>query len=884
MADEKILSNRVKISKQTTQNNKQGALIINPNRVVVDNPDGTTYVKDRYVKQEDLMIYSSLKVIKHGERGVVVNANGTKSENLVSESLFINFLNPIKNKNGGKQTFKNKLTADWTDFFTSESSQDDTNKSYIFDPESFGITDIDISINASYLPKITIHFTDINGKMLFERGNDVNNPYNIFFTYPYPKFLLTYKGYYGKAMEIPLVLLKSNTKFDPNTGNYNIVAEFQSEIFSLLNNFLIIYAYVAPYMFLMDDGNYLGSKILSQLYKKQNDEIRANIKDDVTFAKYNISGDPTLFDLSRAILKIPSTAVKSTNDTDETSKINDKILNTKYKIELSNRGVREYFDNQNTDGFNIGEKSPNEFTARLQTLNDSIATIKEIPIEGLSASILKSLNNDLKIKNNPKYGYFGFSIEKLINLSVFQIINDEYSLELYDLIISHVLSELNLAQETNQEKYIEDQIKDIGVILGYEPNLNNILRIISNNMQTFLILMEITAKNAITQLKQNNTRVSKHRVSTDYLNNNKKELFTPFPNYYYTYKEIVNGESLDRHLLAYPGRDYGNKEWHEVVFIDEIYKATGVINRIANPTKKNGIPKKETGLITLFGLGDTDLSVYNDKTTVNSIFGELFTKVSLFSNYSGFLYRGLNESALNNIITSIVNFESDFIDRLVLKDMSDTAQFYITESFSKIGNITNKKTPYGSFAYNFIKLDGDTTGFNNFIANVKSEINMYGTRYDAPGNKVLFDRTVANTKNSIVVGNRSLYNAISFNDITSPLNYSINGGEKVFPLTEYQDLSSNVNFFNNNSSLLSDITSQLLEVDNKNIDNNPFQGFIEKLNEKLKNIPINVNLTTSINSGSGVVPTLTFNTSIKDDDLFPIIVAPINNALTYNNL
>ena len=65
-------------------------------------------------------------------------------------------------------------------------------------------------INSNHFPTVVINFTDIRGKMLFERGNDEKNPYNLFFTFPYPKFLLTYKGYYGKSIEMQLALLKSN--------------------------------------------------------------------------------------------------------------------------------------------------------------------------------------------------------------------------------------------------------------------------------------------------------------------------------------------------------------------------------------------------------------------------------------------------------------------------------------------------------------------------------------------------------------------------------------------------------------------------------------------------------------------------------------------------
>ena len=41
-------------------------------------------------------------------------------------------------------------------------------------------------------------------------------------------------------LHLQLVLLKSNTNFDPSTGNYNITAEFQADVFSLFNTFLLI--------------------------------------------------------------------------------------------------------------------------------------------------------------------------------------------------------------------------------------------------------------------------------------------------------------------------------------------------------------------------------------------------------------------------------------------------------------------------------------------------------------------------------------------------------------------------------------------------------------------------------------------------------------------
>ena len=260
-----------------TDNEKKGVLVIDPNRVV----DDFGHVSDRYIKQEDLVIYSSLKVFKKPELAII-NDNGKSSVSPNNIPIQINFLNPLKTKAtvNDKATYKGKLTNQWTDFFTSDAANNKTTDSYVLDPETFGISGIDININANLLPRITMKFIDVQGRMLFERGNDPDNPYNIFFTYPYPKFLLTYKGYYGKAIELPLVLFKTNSRFDAQTGNYEITAEFQAEIFSMMNNFLIIYAYAAPYMFLMKDGTYLGQQILSNLYETQNKELELLLSND----------------------------------------------------------------------------------------------------------------------------------------------------------------------------------------------------------------------------------------------------------------------------------------------------------------------------------------------------------------------------------------------------------------------------------------------------------------------------------------------------------------------------------------------------------------------------------------------------------------------------
>ena len=65
---------------------------------------------------------------------------------------------------------------------------DETN---IIDTGLLGITSISIKTSTSFIPSVTIELEDIQGKALFELGN--NSPYSAFFNLPYCPFYLTLK-------------------------------------------------------------------------------------------------------------------------------------------------------------------------------------------------------------------------------------------------------------------------------------------------------------------------------------------------------------------------------------------------------------------------------------------------------------------------------------------------------------------------------------------------------------------------------------------------------------------------------------------------------------------------------------------------------------------
>lgn len=96
----------------------------------------------------------------------------------------------------------------------------------------FGITGIDIEINASLQPIVSVTFKDLYGLTVFggqSRNSDndgQSHDYSVLFNWPPPKFLFTFKGYLGKPATWVLNLKRTTTSFNSNDGSYDVKCEF----------------------------------------------------------------------------------------------------------------------------------------------------------------------------------------------------------------------------------------------------------------------------------------------------------------------------------------------------------------------------------------------------------------------------------------------------------------------------------------------------------------------------------------------------------------------------------------------------------------------------------------------------------------------------------
>jgi hypothetical protein len=193
------------------------------------------------VNHEDLYIYASLKAKTKGRTFLTEdskNDNLNEISTLDISTVDLTISDSAKNKSE-KRAF---LSTNWTEIGGSQIDNPTTRG----DLEGFGITNIDIKMEGSYIPVVTIDFVDIRGATLFEQGSC--SPYGLFFHLPYPIFELTLKGYYGKPVTYYLNLIKFNTKFNPDTGNFEAKGEFIGWSYAFLADVLMGFVRCASYM------------------------------------------------------------------------------------------------------------------------------------------------------------------------------------------------------------------------------------------------------------------------------------------------------------------------------------------------------------------------------------------------------------------------------------------------------------------------------------------------------------------------------------------------------------------------------------------------------------------------------------------------------------
>ena len=138
-----------------------------------------------------------------------------------------------------------------TTFYTDINFNDFRNKDVV---EGLGVENVTITFESYYTPTIKIRFIDVRGASMFGREESVHeddkitqdNIWGCFFTFPYPKFRLQVKGFYGHPVTYQLTCLDFRAKFDSRTGNFIIDVTFIGYDYGVMADIPTAYLIAAP--------------------------------------------------------------------------------------------------------------------------------------------------------------------------------------------------------------------------------------------------------------------------------------------------------------------------------------------------------------------------------------------------------------------------------------------------------------------------------------------------------------------------------------------------------------------------------------------------------------------------------------------------------------
>lgn len=522
---------------------------------VEPNYTGAYYEDDRFgdskVKYElapDLSDYCIAVDLTVECKGRTVGVVGNNNDNTItmswqssSKTNNISFhkgttlhFNGVDNTDG----YINALTTSYVDTYYLDIVKNGTN-------EMFGITSIDIQYNNYFVPEITIEFVDIKGVSLFApeelrhsenqdgisgfaREDIAGSFFKSFFSFPYPKYTLMVKGFYGRPVTYELTCADFRAKFDSNTGNFNATARFIGYAYSLLNDVTLNCLLVAPYSDYVGKS-YWENKLSStfRVYDKSGNssEMPTLIKlielmDKARTKEAKMSYDNPLYNEKNKLDNITTLLNLVTND--YVSYVNAlKTSNIDYISDVNNKFVILLFSEENqTLLTKLGDNSTIEdIRQKYKTLNSDIINLsntcgfkltnipddfEKVPSEQLftqiSNSSLLQLNTSIS-----EYSLLSDEIKDRINVKLNDINNKkEKELKYCTIIKDNGFTDFILTYQPQHNSKVENNDKSIseyreGIlydVLGFKPTVENIMRIIMAHFETYMHML-INVMNSI---------------------------------------------------------------------------------------------------------------------------------------------------------------------------------------------------------------------------------------------------------------------------------------------------------------------------------------------------------------------------------------------------
>jgi hypothetical protein len=540
------------------------------------------------VRLEDLTISVKLTTTKKSRTTIFSDSENKDIQVKEQKGAVINFIE------GSDVNGKKVLTTKFTQLTTVFEGE-------TLNSETFGITNIDIDFNSSYTPMIKIDFVDVRGSSIFQNeeallNSNTENKYAIFFEFPYPLFELEIKGYFGEPVTYCLHMLKFNSKFNSQTGNFEISCEFVGYTYALLSDMLIGVLKAIPF-----------TTIGKEKFDAYNTERAAK----------GLKPILNLVQLRTQISLISDTIKKIAKTTEEAKEINtfkdaNNILDS-LKVEYLSLN----------DEFSVSKKPSTTEPPQPSFVvisGNTISTTKENIKKGINENILKNVKdfNALKIQGltinqdnmtvptlltnlklkmlEPEYelapfgtlktpedvASFKSGLKSYVNNYIGLSPDMEFSV--YDLRsrLTIIDNKRDLVQKTldDANKSLAIRIKDtVSDTLGFEPTVRNMVEIFTALIEIFIETIYEVSNKAEKNVKRSEVLgnvFSNGNNQTDYVS---KDNFYPWP----AYSEASDSLAyVDTYLGSNSEVKRNISDIDELVFIDNLLLAFLTANKEEN--------------------------------------------------------------------------------------------------------------------------------------------------------------------------------------------------------------------------------------------------------------------------------------------------------------
>ncbi len=686
-----------------------------------NNFDGQSSSTNVSVPLEDLTISVVLKTRKKG-RTVLSADSKLKGSAENSDTIAVNF---IEGSNiNGKHVLTTKFT-DLTTIFDDNSNNENS--------ENLGITNIDIDFNSAQAPQISITFIDIKGSAIFQNEGNVSNnksknKYATFFQLPYPMFDLTIKGYYGKPVTYCLHMLKFNSKFNSQTGNFEIICNFVGFTYAMLSDLLLGYLKAIPY-----------TNIGKERYAEINNNRQAN----------GLLPIGNLDDLMRSISDVNVNLTKLTeNDINSQILVNNAIkIDSLTGLENNLTNLGRYLDKtpnkDSIEKFNfiiidstkdkpaIIKKYVTDVSETIRLFNtDSTVKVDDklfidlnpITYQGLSRELLMakdaaSTGTLRNIMKNVPEGQFGKKVETLTAYIRPLPISDSLTFDVIDLTslylyIDGVKNTLNNNTTEAKEQLAVTIRATIKEKLGFDPTVRNIIEVFTTAVEVFMesiYSVSVAAENpGNTARKAQLSRKFNNMANSDHNSDNLlvKKYF-PWPDY----REQSGTDGYVEKYLGEPNVLENPSDVNELVFIDDLLK--GFLSAFKASQEAQSI--ETNGDTNWFPINPTDTRLFDIENKPYKRLGDNgLTDYNVVANLM--LIRGmtfLNENINKNLSVDEIRQMAEIEGKSILSDINDLK---IKEAVSQLSleKIQNLSGIISDKSRKIVTLDDNTYRYTYF--------------------------------------------------------------------------------------------------------------------------------------------------------------------------